>query len=103
MARLGFVRAMFAGAGVLELTLYRGYAVSGGWTPDRAVTLVAASADRAVAESHFDAPTAAGVLQRATVGIDRIFMTWLETPQLSHPYRESEVVLIAPSTAAALF
>jgi hypothetical protein len=103
LARLGFVRAMFAEAGVAALMLYRGYALTDDWDPARFGSLLSTTADRAVAESHFAAPTPSGVLQRATIPVERVFMTWLETPQLSRPYRESEVTLLAAAGGSALF
>jgi hypothetical protein len=94
---------MFAAAGVQSLTLYRGYALTGAWQPDRPASLVSATADKAVALAHFDAGTAAGLLQRAVVGVDRVLMTWPETPRLSRPYRESEVVLMTADPATTSF
>lgn len=103
LARLGLVRAMFAEAGMAALMLYRGYSLTVPWDPGRHRSLLSATADRAVAESHFSAATPEGLLQRATIPVERVFMTWLETPQLSQPYRESEVVLLAAEARSALF
>ena len=34
------------------------------------------------------------------VPLERVFMTYMETPQMNHPYRESEVVLLFDATEA---
>lgn len=103
LSRLGFIRAMFAEAGVESFTLYRGYGLTDAWNPAKRPSLVSATADRTVAQSHFESATPRGLLQRETIAIDRVFMTWLETPQLSSPYRESEVVLLGRKRRTSLF
>ena len=35
-----------------------------------------------------------GVLMSQEVPLERIFMTYMETRQMNHPYRESEAVLL---------
>jgi hypothetical protein len=50
----------------------------------------------AIAAAHFDSPGGSAVLarQRVPVSVSRLFMTFIETPQMSERYREAEAVLI---------
>ena len=96
-ARLGFVRAFFALAGLTEVDLWRGFVVRRGRPLTGAPTLLGATFDGRVAREHFTTAhpdAAASGLHRSWVDVDRLFMTYLETPALSEKYHESEAVLL---------
>jgi hypothetical protein len=76
--------------------IYRGIGLQAGAeiVADRGSALVSATFSRPVAESHFDASRApAAVLLRRQMPIERLFMTFLETPALCGRYLEAEAVL----------
>ena len=96
-ARLGFVRAVFARAGVAEVQLWRGFIVRREAPVAAVPALLSATFDRRVALQHFRAahPNANGAaLHRASVPVDRLFMTYLETAAMSSRYLESEAVVL---------
>ena len=101
--RLGFVRAIYRSLGILSVLLYRGIHSRGAPDPPRNETFVSATTDLAIAEALacFREPSNAnkdgykvGVLTSQSIPIERVFMSYLETPQMNHPYRESEAVLL---------
>jgi hypothetical protein len=59
-------------------------------------TFVSATFSRDVAMSHFESGTARAsrVLLRQAVPINRVFMTYYETPQMNAPFKEAEAVLL---------
>ena len=103
LRRLGFVRALYRELDVDSVLVYRGIHCAG--FPTRPVnrTFVSTSTNLAVAESLacFREPRNSnkpgfkiGVLMSQEVGLERVFMTYMETEQLNSPYGESEVVLL---------
>jgi hypothetical protein len=96
VARLAFVRELFALEGVEHVTLYRGLATDAPLQLPRLRSFVSATFDRHVAEAHFagGATTVAAALYRQSVPVDRLFMTYRETRAMNQQFRESEAVLI---------
>lgn len=101
--RLGFVRALYARFKIFPLLIYRGLHSPGFPQPSRNDTFVSATTDLEIAEalSCFREPSnpskegyRVGVLMSQRVALKRVFMTYMETPQMNHPYREAEVVLL---------
>ncbi len=101
--RLAFVRAAYRTLSVFSVLLYRGIHSRGTPEPPRNKTFVSATADLAIAEALacFREPSnpnkdgyKVGVLLSQNIPIERVFMTYMETPQMNHPYRESEAVLL---------
>jgi hypothetical protein len=59
-----------------------------------AAALISVTLSGAVAESHFNSASCpAGALLRRQLPVDRLFMTFLETPAMNEKYREAEAVL----------
>jgi hypothetical protein len=96
IVRMGFVSAMFARCGRRRVVLYRGMSTEGPLERRDRPTLVSATFDPAVAESHFESgtPEATRVLQAQAVPTGRIFMTYLETAAMNTPFKEAEAVLL---------
>jgi hypothetical protein len=96
LARLGFVHAIFRRAGHDRLDLYRGISTEGPVHPPDNRTFVSATFSRDVAMSHFESGSARAsrVLLRQAVPLDRVFMTYYETPQMNAPFKEAEAVLL---------
>jgi hypothetical protein len=96
LARLGFVHAVFTRAGHDRLALYRGISTEGPVHPPDNRTFVSATFSRDVAMSHFESGSARAsrVLLRQAVPLDRVFMTYYETPQMSARFKEAEAVLL---------
>jgi hypothetical protein len=94
--RLAFVRAALASAGMETVVLYRGMCIDGAIEPPRNETFVSASFDFEIARSCFGETDRhrTGVLLRQSVPLWRLFMTYLETPEMNLHYRESEAVLL---------
>jgi hypothetical protein len=103
LARLGFVHAVFARAGHDHLVLYRGISTEGPLHQPDNRTFVSSTFSRDVAMSHFESGSArAGrVLLAQAVPLDRVFMTFYETPQMSAPFKEAEAVLLHDKGNAA--
>ncbi len=103
VARIGFVRALWAAFGRTEAELYRGAASETqiGASPPR--SFVSATFSRAVAEAHFEGgpTTRAAILWRQRVPVSRLLMTFVETEALNHRFLEAEAVLIADPTNPA--
>lgn len=94
LARMGFVRALWARAGG-DVMLYRGVGVQDRPRRRSQSPLVSASFSRRVAESHFTSSSAvAAALYRQRLQIDRLFMTFLETQAMNGVYREAEALLL---------
>lgn len=96
IARLAFVSALCRLAGAEHVTLYRGFAAERPRTDTTQHSFVSATFDRAVAMAHFEGNDRSTVaaLYRQRVPITRLFMTFMETDALSHPYQESEAILL---------
>jgi hypothetical protein len=94
VARLAVTQALWSLLGRETVTLHRAAAVAGPLPAPRPASLVSATFSAAVAESHFEAEATA-VRWRQVLGLDRLLMTFLETPALNAPYREAEAVLVA--------
>ena len=95
-ARLGFVRALFTRLGHTHLRLYRGMSMTKPIEPSRNQTFVSWTFARAVAESLFDTSRvgARRMLQAQDVTIDRVIMTYVETPAMNDRFHEAEAVLL---------
>ncbi|MBO9478962.1 hypothetical protein J7382_15550 [Shimia sp. R11_0] len=102
LARLAFLRAAYATVGQTHVTLYRTISSHEPLTPPRPTGFVSTTFDRQVAQRLYD--SAAGIAHRAlqvdTIPITRLFMTYLETPQMRAPYEEAEALLLHDDTAA---
>ncbi len=101
--RLAVVRALYRELGISSIVLYRGVHSAGLPTRPPNRTFVSATTNRAIAESLacLEAPSnknkpgyRVGVLMSQEIPLERIFMTYMETRQMNHPYRESEAVLL---------
>jgi len=91
--RLAFVRALYRRLGHERVCLYRGMSLRGAPAPPRNHSFISATFDFDVAKSHLEAG-AAGVLYRQLIPIERLFMSYRETPQMNEHFRESEAVLL---------
>jgi hypothetical protein len=103
LARMGFVHAFLAKAGHPRVLVYRGYSTGDPLVPPRNDTFVSASFSEAVAQSHYASapPGANRVLVCQSVPVERVFMTYLETEPMNHPFREAEAVLLFDGTNPA--
>jgi hypothetical protein len=97
IVRLAFIRELWRRLQALEVTLYRAAAVDGPLPALRPSSFVSATFSAEVAEDHFlgGRTTRTAVMWRATLPIERLLMTFLETPALNERYREAEAILIA--------
>jgi hypothetical protein len=103
IARLAFMQALWSSWGSHTITLYRGAAVDGPLPARSRASLVSATFSRDIAEAHYEGgpATQTAVLWRQRVPIERVLMTFLETPEMNARFSESEAVLIAdPSNRA---
>ncbi len=96
LRRMAFVRALFPRLGLSHPVLFRGMTLRARLEPPANGSLIAATFDRRVAQSHFDlAPEdPAAVLFRQTVPMERIVMTFIETRAMNAQFREAEAVLL---------
>jgi hypothetical protein len=98
LKRMAFVQAVFARGGIERPVLYRTLSCSGPLEPRNAKrSFISATFNRAVAEALFAEhdSTRTIAMYRQAVPLERLFMTYLETRQFNHPFRESEAILIA--------
>lgn len=98
LMRLAFVRAMFEVLGISEVVLFRGMSTEGKWLKKRRTTLSSWTFSKKIAES-FARPTAPGQTRKSSmiersVPIYNLFMTFLETKAMNHPYQEAEAVIL---------
>ncbi len=103
IARLAFVRELWRRWEAATVTLYRAAAVDGPLPEGSPTSFVSATFSTAVAEDHFQGgrTTQTAVMWRARLPVERLFMTFLETPALNQRYREAEAILIGdPSNRA---
>ena len=96
VARLGFVRAMFARAKMEHVVLYRGLSFEQPPATRTGQTLISATFHHEIAEARFDTdPLVFSVsLMRQPVPITRLFMTFLETEAMNSQFREAEAALL---------
>lgn len=103
IARLGFMRALWAMWELDTVTLYRAAATDGPLDASRRSSFIATTFSSAVAEAHFEGgpTTRCAVIWRQRMTTERIFMTFLETAAQSHQFCEAEAILIGdPGNAA---
>ena len=103
IVRLAFVRELWRRWEAATVTLYRAAAVDGPLPQSSPASFVSATFSAAVAEDHFQGgrATQTAVMWRARLPVERVFMTFLETPALNQRYREAEAILIGdPSNRA---
>ncbi len=94
LARMGFVQQVFRRAGHEQVTLFRGMPLRGPLRPPPNRTFVSSSFKRELAESFFDTEGYDGVLLRARVPVERLFMTYQETMEMNQQYKEAEALLL---------
>ena len=96
VARLAFVREAFTRLGVGPLVLYRAISAEGPLEARRPRTLVSATFSLDVAMSLFGTPSdgRGARLDRQTVPLERVFMTYLETAAMNRQFREAEAILL---------
>jgi hypothetical protein len=97
VVRLAFQRELWSSWDRPTVTLYRGAAVEGPLPAPARSSFVSATLSREVATAHFDGgpTTRTAVLWRQDVPVERLFMTFLETPAMNERFREAEAVLVA--------
>jgi hypothetical protein len=96
LARLAFVRETFATLGLGPPVLYRAVSREGRLEPRKPRTFVSATFSLEVAMSLFGPPWEgrSARLERQTVPVERLFMTYLETAAMNRQFHEAEAVLI---------
>jgi hypothetical protein len=101
--RSAATQALWEALGYGEITLYRGAASDAPFTARPPGSFVSATFAEDVAREHYagGSTTHSAILSRQRVPTSRLFMTFLETPAMNHPYREAEAVLIGDPANAA--
>ena len=101
LSRLAFVRELFEHIGHSSVVLYRGFSFTSQPKTRRNSSFISSTFSRDVAMSHFQGrdQSNTGVLLRQSVPIERIFMSFLETAQMNHQYKEAEAVLLYDSAS----
>lgn len=104
MKRMAFVQEVFSQNGTERPILYRTLSCAG--PLERRNTkrsFISATFNRDVAEALFAEHdmTRTIAMYRQTVPLERLFMTYLETRQFNHPFKESEAVLICDANNLA--
>jgi len=96
LARRAFVQSVFQHLGQSHVVLYRGISCPGQLRLPENLSFASATFSFEVAKSHFDsgAEDSTRVLYRQSVPIERLFMTYYETEQMSKSYAEAEAVLL---------
>ena len=96
VARLAFVREAFTLFGLGPPVLYRAVSSAGPLEPRRPQTFISATFNLEVAMSLFgpawDGRSAR--IERQTVPLERLFMTFLETAAMNRQFREAEAILL---------
>ncbi len=103
IARLAFTQELWTSLGHPTVALYRGAAADGSFTARTPASFGSATFSESVAQAHFAGgpTTRTAVLWRQQLPINRLFMTFLETPAMNARFREAEAILIAdPSNVA---
>jgi hypothetical protein len=95
LARIGFVRSVFARLGIDKVVLYRAMTFDRPPTDRRRSTLISATFRQDVAQEWLDTDPLRYTVQlmRQAIRIERVFMTYLETEALNTQYREGEAVI----------
>jgi len=104
LKRMAFVQEVFSRNGIERPMLYRTLTCAG--PLERRNTkrsFISGTFNRDVAEALFAEHdmTRTIAMYRQTVPLERLFMTYLETEQFNHPFKESEAVLICDPTNLA--
>jgi hypothetical protein len=104
VARLGFMRALWASLELEHVSLYRGAASDTAIDVRPRGSFVSSTFSLAVAQAHFEGgpSTRAAMLLRFRVPSDRILMTFLETEAMSERFLEAEAVVIGDPSARML-
>jgi hypothetical protein len=104
LVRLAFMREVFGRIGKETITMYRGLATVSDYRPVRNMSFVSATFNLDVAMSMFSAAaeTRNGALYRQHIGVDRLFMTYLESRPLNRHFKESEAILLHGDHASFL-
>ncbi|MFQ5923892.1 MAG: hypothetical protein ACE5M4_13705 [Anaerolineales bacterium] len=99
LRRLAFVREVFERLGHSSVVLYRGLSYHGQREARENASFISATFSLEVAMSHFNDRDreSTGILLRQLVPIKRVFMSFLETAQMNHHYKEAEAILINDS------
>lgn len=97
--RLAFVRASWSLLGRDEVVLYRGLRTERDWHPRRPPTFLSCTFDLRIARrgfTDFDRQSRFrhSLLMKATVPVERLFMTCLETAAMNRRYREAEALVL---------
>jgi hypothetical protein len=104
-ARLGFTQALWSLASNPGAPLYRAISSEGALTACTGASLISATFSQDVATAHFrggDSATFAAVV-RQPLPLGRLFMSFLETREMSRRYREAEAVLLGGSAPGQPF
>jgi len=93
--RAAFTQALWERADRPGLMVYRGIGLRAQEElKPRAIPLISATFSRAIAESHFNSERSdTAALLRRRLPIERLYMTFLETPAMSRQYLEADAVL----------
>jgi len=94
IARMAFVQEVFRRAGHEQVTVFRGMGVRGPLLPATNRTFVSSTFKRELAEAFFASDSVDGVLFRARIPLDRLFMTYQETEAMNQRYKEAEALLL---------
>jgi hypothetical protein len=98
--RAAFTQALWERADRPRLMVYRGIGLPAQEElKPRAIPLTSATFSRAIAESHFNSERAdTAALLRRRLPVERLYMTFLETPAMNKQYLEADAVLFGNDT-----
>jgi hypothetical protein len=96
VTRLAFGAELWTRLAGGHVTLYRGAATDAPPAPRPPASFLSATFSREVALAHFEGgpTTTTAALWRASIPVDRLLMTFLETEAMNRRFREAEAVLI---------
>ncbi|MDX6666457.1 MAG: hypothetical protein QOG68_2663, partial [Solirubrobacteraceae bacterium] len=96
LVRLALTGELWRRAGAGHVTLYRAAATDGVLEPGRRGAFVSATFSRDVAEEHFAGgpTTRAAVIVRDRIAVERLLMTFWETPAMNAHYQEAEAIVL---------
>ena len=96
LLRLALSAELWSRTGQGEALLYRAVTSETALTARQPAVFVSATFAREVAEEHFGGGprTRSAALYRKTIPLERLFMTFWETPALNGAYAEAEAILI---------
>ncbi len=102
LVRLALSAELWSRAGLGELVLYRAMTSETALTARPPTVFVSATFAREVAEEQFAGGprTRSAALYRQATALERVFMSFWETPELNGAYREAEAILIGSGTGA---